>query len=104
VASSLDGVADVTVVADLVVHEGTPRRKIAPSLQSRLGTLGPRLFRAVTGGVTVAPRCLWGVSVGAPPVGGGHHLGQSGERSAAPRGQTLGLLFKGDADEPLHLV
>jgi hypothetical protein len=38
-AFSLDG---VVVIADPVAREGTPRRKVMPSLLPRLGTPGPR--------------------------------------------------------------
>ena len=71
-APGFNGVADV---ADLVVHRGTSRRKVTPSLLLRLGTPGPWPVGAVAGGVTVARPCLWGVHVEAVPVRSGHHLG-----------------------------
>ena len=54
---------DIAVVADLVPHEGTPRRKVAPLLLPRLRTLGPQPVEVVARGVAAAPRRLWGVSV-----------------------------------------
>jgi hypothetical protein len=86
VAPGLDGVLDGMVIANLVAHGGTTRRKVAPSLLPRLGALGPRLVEAIAKGVTTAPRCLLDVSVGEPPVSGGHCLGRPGERGTVPRG------------------
>ena len=63
VALGLDGVTDITVVVDPVARGGTPRRKIAPSLLTRLGALGTWLVRAIAGGVTAASPCWWGVSI-----------------------------------------
>jgi hypothetical protein len=104
VAPGLDGVTDVVIIANPVACGGTTRRKVTPSLLPRLSTPGPRLAEAVTRGVIAAPRRLLGVSVRAPPIGSGCHLGWLGERGAAPRGRTLGLLLEGNAKEPLHLV
>jgi hypothetical protein len=101
---SLNGVVDVRVIADPVPHRGTARRKVAPSLQPRLGALGPWSVGAIAGGVAATPYRSWGVSVIANPVGGGHRLGRSGEHGAVPRGHTLGLLFKGNMEELLCLV
>ena len=58
VVSSLDGVMDITVIADLVARQGMPMRKVVPSLLLRLGTLGPRLIRAVARGVATTPHRL----------------------------------------------
>jgi hypothetical protein len=54
VAFGLNGVANVMVVADPVVCEGTPRRKVMPLLLPRLGTLGLWPVGAVAGGITGA--------------------------------------------------
>ena len=86
VAPGLDGVADVAVIADPVVRGGTPRRKVAPSLLPGLGTLSLRPVGAVVGGVATASPCLWGMSIGVVPVGGGHHLGWPRERGTASGG------------------
>jgi hypothetical protein len=102
---SLDGVMDVVVVTNSVPHGGgTLGRKVMPSLLPRLGAIGPQPVRAIARGVTTAPHRLPSVSVGMPPVGSGHYLGQSGERSAALRGQTLGLLHEGNAEVLPHLI
>jgi hypothetical protein len=85
-APGLDGVANVMVIADPMACGGTPWRKVMPSLLPRLGALGPWPVKVVARGVTAAPHHLWGVSVGAPSIGSGCHLGQPGERGAAPRG------------------
>jgi hypothetical protein len=82
VASGLDGVTDVAVVADPMAHGGTPRRKVVPSLLSRLGALGPWPIKTVARDVDAASSHLWGVSVGAVPVGSGRHLGWLGEHGA----------------------
>ena len=47
---------------------------------------------------------LWGVNVGAVPVGGGRQLGWPGERSVTLGGRTLGLLLEADVEKPLRLV
>ena len=54
VAPGLDGIADVAVVADMVVRGGTPRGKLAPSLLTGLGTPGPWTAGATTRGVAAA--------------------------------------------------
>ena len=50
----LDGVMDVMVIANLVVHGRAPRGRIAPSLLSRLGAPGPWMAEATARGVTTA--------------------------------------------------
>jgi hypothetical protein len=85
VAPGLDGVTDVVVVTDLVVHGGTPRRKVAPLLLPGLGAPSLWLVRAVARRVTATFHYLWGVSVGAVPIRSSRHVGQPGERDAAPR-------------------
>ena len=67
VVPGLDGVTDVAVIVDLVVHGGRPRRKVVPSLLPRLGTLGPWPVGAVAKGITIAPHRMWGVSIKMPP-------------------------------------
>jgi hypothetical protein len=67
VAPSLDDVIDVMVIANLVPHRGTLRRKVMPLLLPRLGTLGPHPVKAIARGVTAAPGHLRGVSIKAPP-------------------------------------
>jgi hypothetical protein len=102
VALGLDGVTNITVVTNLVPCGGTPRRKITPLLLQRLATSGPRQVEAIAGGVVVAPRCLRGVSIGAPPIGIGRRPGRPGEHGTERL--TLGLLLKGDTKEPLRFV
>jgi hypothetical protein len=85
VASGLDGVTDVAVVADPMARGG-PRRKVVPSLLSRLGALGSWPIKTVGRDVDAASSHLWGVSVGAVPVGSGRHLGWMGERGAVSGG------------------
>ena len=75
VAPILDGVMDVMVITDLVVHGGTPRGKVAPLLLPRLGAPSPWLVEAVARGVTAASPHRRGMSVGVVPIGGGHRLG-----------------------------
>jgi hypothetical protein len=57
VVSGLDGVKDVVVVIDPVVRGRMSRRKVTPSLLSRLGALSLRLVKAVARGVTAASPC-----------------------------------------------
>ena len=54
VASSVDGVKDITIVVDPVACRGTLRRMVVPSLLPRLGAPSPRPIRAVDGGVDAA--------------------------------------------------
>jgi hypothetical protein len=70
-ASSLDGFMDIVVVADQVVRQGTLRRKVMPSLLSRLGALGLWLVRAIIGGVATTSSYQWGMSIEVIPVGVG---------------------------------
>ena len=86
-ALGLDGVADIAIVADPVPREGTPRRKVVPSLLPRFGVPGPWPVRAIAGGITAASSYQWGMSVRAVPIGGGR-LGWPGEHDAAPGGVT----------------
>jgi hypothetical protein len=86
VASGLDGVTDIAVVADPMARGGTLRRKAVPSLLSRLGALGPWPIKTVARDVDATSSHLWGVSVGAVPIGSGCHLGRLGERGAVSGG------------------
>jgi hypothetical protein len=52
--SGLDGVTNVTVIADLLARGGTLRRKVASLLLLRFGTPSPSPVRGVAGGVTAA--------------------------------------------------
>jgi hypothetical protein len=74
-APGLDGVVDVTVVVDPMVHGGTPRGKLMPLLLPGLGAPGPRAVGAAAKGVTTASAHQQGVSIGAIPVGGDRRLG-----------------------------
>jgi hypothetical protein len=100
----LDGVPDVTVIANLVVHGRVPRGRLAPLLLSRLGAPSPWTARAAIRGVTTASAHRLGVCAGVIPVGGGRRLGRPGERSAMSRSRTLGLLLESNVEKPLHLV
>jgi hypothetical protein len=55
-----------------------------PSLLPRLGALGAWSIKAIARGVTTAPSCLWGVSVGAVPIGSSRRLGRLRERDVVP--------------------
>ena len=103
-ASILDGVMEITVVADPVVRMRTSRRKVMLLLLPRLGTLGPWPVRAIDGGVSAAFSCRWGMSISAVPVGIGHNLGRPRENDTALGGQTLSVLLEGDVEERLRLV
>ena len=103
-APGLDGVIDIAVIADPLAHGGTPGRKVPPSLLLRLGALGSWPIGVVAKGVTAASLYLWGVSIGAVPVGSSHHLGCPREHDAAPGCRALGLLLEGNVEEPLRLI
>jgi hypothetical protein len=74
-APDLDGVADVTVVVDPMVHGGTPRGKLTPLLLPGLGAPSPRAVGATAKGVTSTSAHQQGVSIEAIPVGGDRRLG-----------------------------
>ena len=63
--SMAPGLDDVAIVADPMAREGTPRRKVTPSLLSRPSASSLWLVRAVARGVAVASPRWWGVSIGA---------------------------------------
>jgi hypothetical protein len=104
VAPSLDGVADVAVVAIPMACGVTPRRKVTPLLLSRLGAPSLRPVRAVVGGVATTSPHRWGVNVGVAPVGGGRHLGWPRECGTTLGGRTLCLLLESGVEEPVRLI
>ena len=53
-ASSLDGVTHITVIADLFACEWMGRGKLVPLLLPGLGALGPWMIRAAAKRVTAA--------------------------------------------------
>jgi hypothetical protein len=61
VVPGLNGVTDITVIADPMAHRGTPRGRLAPSLLPGLGVPGPRAIRAAAEGVTTAFSHQWGM-------------------------------------------
>ena len=89
VVPGLDGVMDITIIADLVACGGTLRRKVMPLLLPRLGALSLWIVRVVAGVVSAASSHRWGMRVGVLPVGGGHCLGQPREHGTTLGCQTL---------------
>ena len=73
--SGLDGVAHVTVIADLVEHGRMARGRLAPMFLPGLGTPGPRTVGAAARGVVTAFSHQQGMRIGAVPIDGGCRLG-----------------------------
>jgi hypothetical protein len=103
-APSLDGAADVAVVAIQMACGVTPRRKVTPLLLSRLGAPSLRPSEPLSEVSPLLPPHRWGVNVGVAPVGGGRHLGWPTERGTALGGRTLCLLLESDVEEPVRLI
>jgi len=75
VVSGLDGVAHVTVIADLVERGRMARGRLTPSFLPGLGTPGPQKVGAAARGVTVASSHQQGMRIRAIPIDGGYRLG-----------------------------
>jgi hypothetical protein len=103
VAPGLDGVVDVTVIADPMVREDTEEKGHAftPTEAWRPGSMADRRYCRKCHRCSL---CLWGMSIGAVPIKRGHHLGWPGEHDVALGCRALGLLIESDAEEPLRLV
>jgi hypothetical protein len=80
-ASGLDGVTNIMVIANLVMRWWTLRGKLVSSFLPGLGALGPWMVKATAKGIITASTHQWGVCVGAVPVDGG--VGWDGRESVA---------------------
>jgi hypothetical protein len=102
VASGLDGVTNITVIANLVMRWWTLRGKLVSSLLPGLGALGPWMVKSTAERIIAASTHQWGVCVGAVPVDGG--VGWDGRESAAQHRKVELLACCSRATRRYHLA
>jgi hypothetical protein len=101
---SLNGVTNIAVITDSVVHGGTLRGKLTPLLLLGPSAPGPWVVGATAGRVTTTPAHRWGMSFGVILVGSGRCLGWSGEHNTMPRSRALGLMLERHGEAALTHV